>query len=300
MADLFSNVQARRLFGFIAAGGSAGAVTGPALTAALAPLLGPANLLLVATVFLAVALLCIGRLLAWSTTAPENTAPDTDTDAGRGTGGGMWAGLRQVLVSRYLLGICLYVLLYTTLSTFLYFEQAHIVRDAFAAPGERTRLFAAIDLAVNALTIVVQLFLTARVVRWLGMGGTLALVPLGVAAGLVMLGAFPGLIVLVSVQVLRRAGGYAVSRPAREMLFTVVDREERYKAKNVIDTLVYRGGDAASAWLYTGLAALGLGLGAIAFIGVPLALLWAYNGVLLGRRQERLRERVTTRRTEYG
>jgi AAA family ATP:ADP antiporter len=298
MADLFSNRQARRLFGFIAAGGSAGAVTGPALTTALAPLLGPANLLLVATAFLAVALLSIGRLLAWSAAAPGNTA--SDTDAGRGTGGGMWAGLRQVLVSRYLLGICLYVLLYTTLSTFLYFEQAHIVRDAFAAPGERTRLFAAIDLAVNALTIVVQLFLTARVVRWLGVGGTLALVPLGVAAGLVALGAFPGLVVLVSVQVLRRAGGYAVSRPAREMLFTVVDREERYKAKNVIDTLVYRGGDAASAWLYTGLAALGLGLGAIAFIGVPLALLWAYNGVLLGRHQEHLRERVTTRRTRYG
>lgn len=298
MADLFSNMQARRLFGFIAAGGSAGAVTGPALTAALAPLLGPANLLPVAAAFLAIALLCIGRLLAWSATAPGNTAPDTA--AGRGTGGGVWAGLRQVLVSRYLLGICLYVLLYTTLATFLYFEQAHIVRDAFDAPGERTRLFAAIDLAVNALTIVVQMFLTARVVRWLGVGATLALVPLGVAAGLVALGAFPGLVVLVSVQVLRRAGGYAVSRPAREMLFTVVDREERYKAKNVIDTLVYRGGDAASAWLYTGLAALGLGLGAIAFIGVPLALLWAYNGVLLGRRQERLRERATARRTEYG
>ncbi|GMQ89010.1 MAG: hypothetical protein BMS9Abin09_0454 [Gammaproteobacteria bacterium] len=199
-----------------------------------------------------------------------------------------------------MLGICLYILLYTTLSTFLYLEQARIVQDAFDAPGERTQLFAAIDLAVNALTIVVQLFLTARVVRWLSVGGTLALVPLGVAAGLVALGAFPGLVALVGVQVLRRAGNYAISRPAREMLFTVVDREERYKAKSVIDTLVYRGGDAASAWLYIGLSTLGLGLSAIAFIGVPLALLWAYNGVLLGRRQERLRERVNARRTEYG
>jgi AAA family ATP:ADP antiporter len=298
MADLFSNVQARRLFGFIAAGGSAGAVTGPALTTALAPLLGPANLLLVSAALLAVALLCIGRLLAWSAT-PSGTSAQA-TAAARGTGGGLWAGLRQVLVSRYLLGICLYILLYTTLSTFLYFEQAHIVRDAFDDPGERTRLFAAIDLAVNVLTIVVQLFFTARVVRWLGVGGALALVPLGVAAGLVALGAFPGLIALVSVQVLRRAGGYAVSRPAREMLFTVVDREARYKAKNVIDTLVYRGGDAASAWLYTGFAALGLGLGAIAFIGVPLALLWAYNGVLLGRRQERLREHGNAGGTENG
>jgi AAA family ATP:ADP antiporter len=298
MADLFSNVQARRLFGCIAAGGSAGAVTGPALTTLLAPVLGPANLLLVAAFFLAVAMLCIGRLLAWSATQSGNSAPASAV--ARGTGGGLWAGLRQVLVSRYLLGICLYILLYTTLSTFLYFEQAHIIRDTFDEPGERTRLFAVIDLAVNALTIVVQLFITARVVRWLGVGGTLALVPLGVAAGLVALGAFPGLVALVGVQIMRRAGSYAVARPAREMLFTVVDREARYKAKNVIDTLVYRGGDAASAWLYTGLAALGLGLSAIAFIGIPLALLWAYNGVLLGRRQERLREHVYGRGSEYG
>jgi AAA family ATP:ADP antiporter len=298
MADLYNNAQARRLFGFIAAGGSAGAVTGPALTTVLAPLLGPANLLLVSTAFLAVALLCIGRLLAWSATPAANST--RAAAAAHGTGGGLWAGLRQVLVSRYLLGICLYILLYTTLSTFLYFEQAHIIRDAFADPGERTRVFAAIDLAVNSLTIVLQVLLTAHVVRWIGVGGTLALVPLGVAAGLVALGAFPGLVALVSLQVLRRAGNYAVSRPAREMLFTVVNREERYKAKNVIDTLVYRGGDAASAWLYTGLAALGLGLGAIAYLGVPLALLWAYNGVLLGRRQERLRELGNTGEKAYG
>ena len=294
MADLYSNAQARRLFGFIAAGGSAGAVTGPALTTALAPLLGPANLLLVSAGFLSVAMLSIGRLLAWSATRPGNGAQAAA--AARGTGGSLWAGLRQLLVSRYLLGICLYILLYTTLSTFLYFEQAHIVKAAFDDPGERTRLFAAIDLAVNVLTIVVQLFFTARVLRWFGVGGALAFVPLGVAAGLLALGAFPGLVALVSVQILRRAGSYSISRPARELLFTVVGREERYKAKNVIDTLVYRGGDAASAWLYTGLASLGLGLGAIAFIGVPLALLWAYNGTLLGRRQEVLRERQNEKR----
>lgn len=298
MADLFSNTQARRLFGFIAAGGSAGAVTGPALTAVLAPLIGPANLLLVSVAFLAVTLLCIGRLLSWSAVKSGNTT--RALEAARGTGGGLWAGLQQVLASRYLLGICLYVLLYTTLSTFLYFEQAHIVRDAFDSPGERTRLFAAIDLAANTLTILVQVFLTTRLVRWLNVGGALALVPLGLAAGLVALGAYPGLVVLVAVQVLRRAGNYAVSRPAREMLFTVVAREERYKAKNVIDTLVYRGGDAASAWLYTGLSALGLGLGAIAFIGVPFALLWAYNGVQLGRHQERLREQSDTGRSGNG
>jgi len=296
MVDLFSNAQARRLFGFIAAGGSAGAVTGPALTTVLAPILGPADLLLISAAFLVVALLCIGRLLAWSS---SRTGMVKQVKTG-GTGGSLWAGLRQVLASRYLLGICLYILLYTTLSTFLYFEQAHIIKNAFDDPGQRTGFFAAIDLAVNTLTILVQIFLTARLVAWLGVGGVLALIPLGVAAGLVALGAFPGLVALVGVQVLRRAGNYAVSRPAREMLFTVVEREERYKAKNVIDTLVYRGGDAASAWLYTGLAALGMGLSAIAFIGVPLALLWAYNGLLLGRRQEQLRENLDGEGNEHG
>jgi len=299
MADIFSNAQARRLFGFIAAGGSAGAVTGPALTTLLAPQLGPTNLLLVSAGFLSITLLCIARLLKGDAERPGGTA---QTSAGaQGTGGGLWAGLRQVLASRYLLGICLYVLLYTTLSTVLYFEQAHIVKAAFEDSGQRTAFFAGIDLAVNTLTVLAQIFVTARVVRWLGVGGALAFLPLGVAAGLIALGAFPGLVVLVTVQVLRRAGHYAVSRPAREMLFTVVGREERYKAKSVIDTLVYRGGDAASAWLYTGLSALGLGLSAIAFIGVPIALVWAYNGMRLGRRQDRLRERINgRRRAEHG
>lgn len=294
MADIFSNAQARRLFGFIAAGGSAGAVTGPALTTLLAASLGPAYLLLISTLFLLLTLLCIRQLLTDSATTTQMGGP-----AEQGTGGGLWAGLRQVLASRYLLGICLYVLLYTTLSTFLYFEQAHIVKAAFTDSGERTRLFAAIDLAVNVLTIVAQLFFTARVVRWLNVGGALALIPLGVAAGLMALGAFPGLVALVAVQVLRRAGHYAVSKPAREMLFTVVERETRYKAKSVIDTLVYRGGDAASAWLYAGLSALGLGLSAIAFIGVPLALVWAYNGIRLGRHQERLRQQQEQRSTGH-
>jgi len=297
MADIYSNTEARRLFGPIAAGGSAGAVTGPVLTTALAPLIGPANLLLVSAAFLVAALLCIRQLLAWSATKSETAAQGSRVE--RGTGGSLWAGLREVSASRYLLGICLYVLLYTTLSTFLYFEQAHIVREAFDEPGARTALFAAIDLAVNVLTVLAQLFVTARLVHWLGVAGTLALVPLGLAVGLTALGAFPGLIALVAVQVLRRAGNYAMAKPAREMLFTVVEREERYKAKSVIDTLVYRGGDAASAWLYAGLSALGLGLGAIAFLGVPLALAWAYNGVRLGRAQERLRKQLNERRVAH-
>jgi len=206
-------------------------------------------------------------------------------------GGGILAGVRLVARSPYLLGICLLMLLFTTLSTFLYFQQAQIVRDSFVNSAERTAVFAAIDLAVNTLTILLQVFLTARIVRLLGVGGTLALIPLLLAAGFAALGVAPVLVVLVVVQVLRRAGEYAITRPAREMLYVVLAREEKYKAKNFIDTVVYRGGDAVSAWAYAGLRALGLGLGAIAFIAVPLALVWAWVAYKIGRRQEALAAR---------
>ena len=261
MADLYSNPQARRLFGFIAAGGTAA--------------------------FLVVAVLCIHRLIAWRKQVP---AAQTEQAVGeeRAMGGGILAGIRLVACSPYLLGICLLMLLFTTLSTFLYFQQAQIVRDSFVNSAERTAVFAAIDLTVNSLTILLQVFLTARIVRMLGVGGTLALIPLLLAAGFTALGMAPVLAVLIVVQILRRAGEYAITRPAREMLYVVLAREEKYKAKNFIDTVVYRGGDAVSGWAYAGLRALGLGLGAIAFIAVPLALVWAWVAFKIGRRQEAL------------
>lgn len=283
MADLFNNVQARRLFGLIAAGGSAGALTGPLLTSALALPLGPTNLLPVSALFLAWALLCVHRLIAWQRrqAGVDITRPGEEQPLG----GSVLAGVRLVLRSPYLLGICLLMLLFTTLATFLYFQQAHIIRDSFGDPAQRTTVFAAIDLAVNALTILIQVLLTGRLVKWLGLGWTLALVPLLLAAGFLVLGFAPVLAVLVVVQVTRRAGNYAIMRPAREMLYVVLGREEKYKAKNVIDTVVYRGGDVASAWLYTGLRGLGLGLSAIAWLAVPLAGLWAWTAYRLGRRQ---------------
>jgi AAA family ATP:ADP antiporter len=199
----------------------------------------------------------------------------------------VFAGVRLVLRSPYLLGICLLMLLFTTLATFLYFQQAQIVRDSFSDPAQRTAVFAAMDLAVNVLTLLFQLLLTGRLVQWLGLGWTLALVPLLLAAGFLTLGLSPVLAVLVVVQVLRRAGNYAIMRPAREMLYVVLGREEKYKAKNFIDTVVYRGGDALSAWAYAGLTALGLGMAAIAFLAVPLSLFWAGVAYRLGRAQER-------------
>jgi AAA family ATP:ADP antiporter len=287
MADLFSNEQAKRLFGFIAAGGSVGALVGPVLTTVLAIPLGPTNLLLVSICFLLWAVFCIDRLNRSCEQRrhddPAGTTPSPKVELAMG--GGLFAGIRLVLRSPYLLGICLLMLLFTTLATFLYFQQAQIIRDHFSDPAQRTTVFAAMDLAVNTLTILIQLFLTGRLVAWLGLPLTLSLIPLLLAAGFALLGYAPVLWVLVVVQVIRRAGNYAIMRPAREMLYVVLGREEKYKAKNFIDTAVYRAGDAASAWLYAGLRAMGLSLGSIAWLAVPVAAGWAWLAYRLGQQQ---------------
>ena len=287
MADLYNNEQARRLFGFIAAGGSAGAVVGPLLTASLVRSLGMVNLLLASAALLLLAIVCIRALARWA----MDELPARAAQADRPIGGGMLNGVQQVLRSPYLLGICVYILLYTMLSTFLYFEQARIVADSFSDPTSRTRLFALMDLAVNALTILGQVLVTARIIARFGVSVTLSLIPATVALGFLALAAFPTLAVLVTFQVVRRAGNFAVARPTREILYTVVSREQKYKSKNFIDTVVYRGGDAVSGWLYAGLAAVGMGLSAIALVAVPVALVWLYTGVALGRKQETLRAR---------
>ena len=284
MVDIYSNAQARRLFGFIAAGGTAGALAGPALTASLAVPLGPANLLLISAGLLLWAVVCIQRLSHWQCQQPA-AEQDTAARSSESMGGGIYAGIRLLFSSPYLLGIAGLMLLFTTLSTFLYFQQAQIVRDSFASGAERTAVFAAIDLAVNSLTILLQVFITGRLVKWIGLAWTLAMVPLLLCVGFVSLALAPVLAVLVVVQVIRRAGNYAITRPAREMLYVVLDREQKYKAKNVNDTVIYRGGDAVSAWLYAGLRSLGLGLSGLAWVAVPLAMLWAWAAYRLGRQQ---------------
>lgn len=277
MNDVFSQQQALRLFGLIAGGGSLGAVVGPGFTAVLAERLGPVNLLPISCGLLALAVLCALQLMRYSARRGGAAAN------ARVRGAGVWAGATHVLRSWYLLGICGFIVLYSTLSTFLYFEQARIVQDAFSDSGQRTQVFAAMDLVTNILTLGLQFFATARLVAWFGLPIALALIPVAVAVGFGALGLAPTLAVLVVFQVARRAGNYAITKPAREMLFSVVSAEDKYKAKNFIDTVVYRGGDAASGWLFTGLAALGLGLSALAFAAVPLAAIWAVFGVALGR-----------------
>ncbi len=301
MADLFTNEQARRLFGFIAAGGSAGAIVGPSVTAVLVRPLGTVNLLLISAVILGLAVVCIRKLGRWAAEYEGEVTPYTKqaspeevqvTDARyaeRPVGGGVLTGVKAVFQSPYLLGICLYIWLYTTLSTFLYFEQAHIVKDAFADSESRTAVFAYMDLAVNSLTVIGQVLLTGRIVARFGLAFTLALLPGLAALGFIVLGLFPSFAVLIAFQIVRRAGNYGIARPAREMLYTVVGREEKYKSKNFIDTVVYRGGDAVSGWIFAGLQGAGLGLSAISYIAAPIAAVWIVTGWGLGKKQETLR-----------
>jgi ATP:ADP antiporter, AAA family len=294
MADVWREEQARRLFGFIAAGGSAGALVGPALTAYLAGRIGPINLLPISAAILAGALVCIVRLRRWAA-APEAGSATASGFAERAAqdeaplGGSPLGGLTGVLRSSYLLAICAFVALGTVLGTFIYFQQAQIIRAAFDDPGRRTAVFAMMDLAVNALTIGAQLFVTGWLAARFGLPRLLAFLPALSLAGFAALAAVPAAAVVIAYQVLRRAATYGVTGPAREVLFTVLTREEKYKAKNVIDTVVYRGGDTASGWAFAWLTALGLGISGIAVVALPLAAAWIVVAVYLGRREEELR-----------
>jgi AAA family ATP:ADP antiporter len=284
MVDLFESGQGKRLFGLIAAGGTAGAITGPLLTALLVAPVGPVNLLPLSALLLTGTVLCIVQLGRWADRELVAASPQSNEPLG----GSILAGLTLIVRSPYLLGIALFMLLFTTLATFVYFEQANIVAQSFTDSAGRTRFFALLDLAVNALTVLTQLLVTSRLLTRLGTAGSLALLPVLSGLGFMLLALTPVLAVLAGFQVLRRAGEYAITRPARELLYTVVDRETKYKAKNALDTVVYRGGDALAGWLFTGLKALGAGLTLIAVIAVPLALVWAVVAYWLGHRQAAL------------
>jgi ATP:ADP antiporter, AAA family len=300
MADIYSDSQAKRLFGFIAAGGTTGAIVGPALTGNLVLFLGPTNLLPISAILLLVSVVCLRRLIPRkqeSTSTVPGSYPETQTNEAEGSderpmGGSMVAAFRLVLSSPYLMAICLLVVLFTTLATFLYFQQAQIVRDSFDEPSHRTAVFAARDFAVNILTVTIQVLLTGRIVKIIGLSWSLALIPVFVGLGFLVLGLAPLIIVVVIVEVVRRAGNYAITGPSREMLFTVLNKEEKYKAKNFIDTAIYRGGDAVSAWVYAGLSGLGLSLSAIAFVAVPLSGIWATVAYILGNKREELAGKV--------
>jgi len=283
MADLFDARQAARLYGAIAAGGSCGAIAGPTITALAAAPLGTANLLLVSAAFLAAALACIAMLARWARRYPRAGEPRAE----EAIGGSVLAGARAALSSPFLLAICGYLLCYTVLSTTLYFQQVEIVGAEIPDSRERTRLFATLDLTVNSLTLLLQLVVFARLAALVGFTWMLALMPLVAAAGFAWLGLAPGLGALVVFGVTRRVGEFAISKPVREALYTVVPREARYKAKGFIDTVVYRGGDAFSGWAFGALKGLGLGLAAISFAAIPVALAWLALAFFLGNRMKR-------------
>ncbi len=283
MADVFRVEQSKRLFGFIGVGGTLGALIGAALTAVLAERVGPVNLLVLSAVLLEVGVFFVRRLSALFAQLQrgQGAQPSGETPIG----GHVFAGIRDIARSPYLLGICGYMLLYTVAATVLYFQQAEIAERYFADRAARTGFFAKIDVAVNALTILTQMFLTGRIIKALGVAVTLMLLPAACVVGFSTLGFMPTLGVLVVFQVLRRAGNFAIARPTRETLYTVVSREDKYKAKSLIDTVVYRGGDQVGAWSYALLGWLGLSLSGIAFATAPIAAVWLLLGYCLGRAQ---------------
>jgi AAA family ATP:ADP antiporter len=283
MTDIFRTDQGKRLFGFIGLGGTLGGILGSSMTAFFAETLGPVNLLLLSALFLELALRCV-RILGRQVTKDGIGRVEDDEVA---IGGGVWAGITGALRSPYLLGIILFMLLFTFSSTSLYFQQADIVSRHFQDPGARTAFFARIDLFVNLLTLFTQAFLTGRIIKWFGLGVALAILPLVTIVGFGVLGAVPTLGVLMGVQVLRRGWNYGLMKPALESLYIVLPREDKYKAKNFIDTFVYRAGDQTGAWTYHGLMATGMAVSTLAFVNVPVAGLWLFLGLGLGVAQRR-------------
>jgi AAA family ATP:ADP antiporter len=286
MADVFRSGQGKRLFGFIGVGGTLGAIAGSGLTAVLADRIGVLNLMLVSATLLELAVVMV--LFFPSIDTGGGTALGT-TELDQSTiGGSMWAGVTSVMKSPYLAAIALFLILYTVGSTFLYFEQTDIVGRFYATRAARTTVLAQIDLIGQTLTVLIQIFFTGRVIRWIGLTATLAFLPLLTMIGFGTLATVPVFATLAAFIVLRRAGNFALTNPAMEVLFTVVPREDKYKAKAFIETFVYRGGDQIAAWTYAGLSALGLGLVGIAFAAVPMAAVWLMLGLWLGRRQAEL------------
>ncbi|NQX88099.1 MAG: MFS transporter [Halioglobus sp.] len=282
MADTFSKPQSLRLFGFIGAGASIGGLIGPLLARFLVSNLGGENLMLLAAALIVIALPFVIRLQHIKQSDLDNEEVEVVQPDMEYIGGNPLAGFSDFLQSPYLLGIGLFIFLYTALSSFVYFELKNLLADYDR--NIRTQIWANMDFVVNSLTVVVGMFATGRIAKRFGLSFTLALVPVLIAAGMLLLAIAPLVSVVVCVQVARRAGNYAITRPAREMLFTAVSRETRFKTKPVIDIVVYRGGDMLNAWLFTALTqGLGLGLGAVAAVGAAIASLWAFTGVYLGR-----------------
>ena len=283
MVDVFDSEQGKRLFGFIAAGATLGGIAGSSITASLAKDVPASYLLLGSAILLEAAVFSVRRLARLSDVLHQRPAAQSGESP---IGGNILAGLTHAFKSPYLINVSGYILLFAITSTFLYFQQAEIARHSFTDRGARTAFFARVDLWVNVLTLGAQLFLTGRVLRTIGVALTLAMLPALSILGFGTLAITPTIAVLVVYQVLRRAGNFAFARPTRELLFTVVPREDKYKAKSFIDTVIYRTGDQVGAWSYAALGFLGLAMTGISIVAVPISIAWLLNGLWLGQKQE--------------
>jgi len=292
MADVFTREQAGRVFGFIWAGASTGGLIGPVIAHELAVPLGAINLLPISAGLLLLSLVSMWQIFRWQRhqrvegpAAAASAAEPARTEAA--LGGSMFAAFTQVVRSPYLLGIAAFVLLMTWISTFLYLEQQSFVAKVFTSADERTRFFAGIDFWVQAASLVGQLLLFGRLFKWVGLRVMLAAVPLIMTAGYAIFALAPRFMVLVVVYAVRRVGDYALTRPCRDALYTVVSREEKYKAKSLIDTFVYRGGDATSGTLYQALThSYGVGPSGVGWVGAAISAVWTVLALALGRAQE--------------
>lgn len=286
MADRFSLEQSKRLFGAIAVGGTVGAIVGPALASMLARPLGAAALLLVSASFL-----CLGVFAAWLVTRLQPSvqaegAPASAASLDRAViGGSAWQGIGRVLQSRYLSGISLYVLLMTVVATFIYFTRLNMVAALGQDTDLRATALARIDTITQTATLLLQLVVTGHLMKRFGVAVALTVLPVVASLGFVGLAIASSFAMLIVFDAFFRAIQRAITRPARETLFTVVSREDKYKSKAVTDTFVYRGGDLLGAWIPVWLGPLGLGLIGLASAVVPLAAVWGMLGLWLGRRQ---------------
>ena len=284
MADVFTREQAGRMFGFIAAGASTGGLLGPLVAGRLAVPLGTINLLPISATLLGASVFFMMRVIHWHRafgTAARGIETDTPL------GGSMMAAFQQVFRSRYLLGIALFVICLSWVSTFLYLEQQTFVAKVFTTRDERTRFFSDVDFWVNACSLLTQLLLFGRLFKWAGHRALLVSVPLLMMAGYGIFALLPSFAVLVGVLAVRRVGEYAITRPCRDSLYTVCTREEKYKAKSLIDTFIYRGGDATSASMFQLLTGgLGFSASALGWFGAFISALWALLALALGKSQQ--------------
>jgi AAA family ATP:ADP antiporter len=287
MADIFSRTQAKRLFGFVAAGGTIGGIVGPLIATLLGKSVGNNGLMIIAAAGFIVTAVLVRMLAAEKARLVAAGSEAQQTTLDRKLSGGLFDGFRLLFRSPYLLLLALFLLLMTWVSTIVYFQLGDLITRAFASADERTGAYASIELAVNSLAVVLQLFGTGRLIRRFGVGTGLLVNPVIMVIAFLAVLFSPVLLVLGGIQIVRRVAEYAVAKPTREMLFTVVDQESRYKAKNVIDTVVYRFGDLSSSWVSH--AVLPFGVAGLAIFGAIVSVIWFPVAFLLGRRYESAR-----------